>query len=257
MLNAILSSKSGRVSPEDQQNLRWRDIFRGSEDLITATIFERLAYLAAETAWNLLASASGSQLHAYRLAEITTMEFWPIWSTEDRARGVEPDVFIAFELGDPVRKFHMIVESKYGGVQSAWQLKEEILAWRQAVLDEIDTPDHLVVVAIGGLRTGSRRQRLEDAFRDATVDLADVAGELSLVMIDWSDFARAFALHKPQSPHEGRIVEDLRRSLELYGYHHAIQPVHLERFLAHRRVKHTLAAVLMDMNRSASQGLIP
>ena len=77
MLNAILNSKSGRLSRDDEHNIRWKEIYRASEDLLTATIFERLSYLPPEIAWELLVSASGGQLPKYRLVEITNIEFWP------------------------------------------------------------------------------------------------------------------------------------------------------------------------------------
>lgn len=114
MLNAILNSKSGRLNAADEQSIRWRDLFRGSEDLVTSTIFERLSYLPALTAWSLLAVAAGGQLTAYRMADLAEMEFWPFWDADDRVRGVEPDVFIRIELGDPGRSVQIIVEAKHG-----------------------------------------------------------------------------------------------------------------------------------------------
>lgn len=91
---------------------------QGPQDLVTATIFERLSYLPAPTAWQLLADASGDKLHPYRVVDITGIEFRPMWSNKERALGVEPDVFITLDLGGPARKVHVIVEAKHGAVQS-------------------------------------------------------------------------------------------------------------------------------------------
>lgn len=254
MLNAILESKSGRLSATDEQSIRWRDLFRGSEDLVTSTIFERLSYLSAQTAWNLLAMAAGGQLTAYRMADLTEMKFWPFWNADDRARGVEPDVFIRIELGDPGRSVQIIVEAKHGGAQSALQLRAELQAWYQAVSSgEINPPDQLIVMAIGGLLAPHRRQRLKSEFAAAVEAVEGVVADLDLVLIDWADLARAVALHLPGSGHEKRIINDMREALDLYGYHHLVEPPQLEKLIAQRPVDPGLTRILMKMNKAAME----
>lgn len=255
MLNAILESKSGRLSRDAEKNIRWSDLFRGSEDLVTATLFERLSYLPAETAWQLLATAANGQLHPYRMVELKTLEFWPMWETEDRARGVEPDIFIDIALGDPARRTQVIVEAKHGGAQYAGQLKNEVMAWSKAVADgELEMPDDLIVMAVGGIASASRKLQLEHDFAAATAELEDVPN-LAMVTLDWSDLARAVSLYLPRNPHEGRILKDMERALGLYGYRYMVATRHLEELLGQRRINRGILVPIMNLNRYPVESL--
>ncbi|MFG6082146.1 hypothetical protein ACEUZ9_002789 [Paracoccus litorisediminis] len=249
MLNAILESKSGRLSREAEKNIRWSDLFRVSEDLITATVFERLGYLPAETCWKLLIEAADGQLPRYRMAELRSLVFWPMWEAEDRVRGVELDVFIDLSLGDPPRRTHVLVEAKHGGEQKVAQLKSEVLAWAATVeAGDLDPPEHLIIMAIGGLRSAKSRSQLEKDFAATMARIGKDIPELTFVTLDWSDLARAVGMHAPGSPHEERIVEDLKRALELYGYFHVVPSTHLEQMLTSRRVNPHLTSMLMSLN---------
>lgn len=48
MLQAVLHGKAGRVEQGDQ-SLRWRELFKHNEDLLTATFFGRPPYLSNGT----------------------------------------------------------------------------------------------------------------------------------------------------------------------------------------------------------------
>lgn len=253
MLNAILESKSGRLHRDGEEGLRWKDIFRESEDLVTATLFERLSYLPGGIAWAILVSASNGVLAPYRLAEIRDMSFWPMWAAEGRSRGVEPDIFIECELGDPVRNLQVIVEAKHGGAQTTDQLCGELNAWLEGVdQGEFEQPDEVMMIAIGGVdkRTWNGIANAVGAHVCARLDALDI--DLTIVAIDWSDLARAASLQGNVSPHVDRIIGDMTRALALFGYFHAVTPRQLEA-LAPRlhQARATLSELLVSNQFSA------
>lgn len=45
MLVALTSGKAGRLKTEIAPGTSWREVFRASEDLLTASVFGRLIYL--------------------------------------------------------------------------------------------------------------------------------------------------------------------------------------------------------------------
>lgn len=61
MLHAIWSGKARRLKIEGlvEPAPRWRDIFHSNEDLLTATVFERLAYLSDAVFRQLIAFMTG------------------------------------------------------------------------------------------------------------------------------------------------------------------------------------------------------
>ncbi|UCP13798.1 hypothetical protein KI797_14195 [Aeromonas media] len=96
MLHAILHGKAGRVE-QGGQSLRWRELFKRNEDLLTATFFGRLPYLSNGAFETVLGCLIGFE-QAKRLAP-TFIEI-ELWSrlTEWEERGyVEPDVILRFE----------------------------------------------------------------------------------------------------------------------------------------------------------------
>lgn len=229
MLNAILESKSGRLHRGEEEGLRWRDVFRESEDLVTSTVFERLSYLPGDITWSILGSASNGALEPYRLADIKAVTYWPIWPAEGRARGVEPDVFIEVEVGDPARRAHIIVEAKHRGAQTAKQLCGELDAWMESIASgELEQPDELVVVAIGGLPHHDAVGFVDDISSYAHERLRTLDVKFTLILLDWTDLARAVNLLEEHTDHVNRIINDISRALALFGYHHAVIPRQLE-----------------------------
>lgn len=253
MLNAILNSKAGRLHTDEERSVRWKELFRGSEDLITATVLERLSYLPAEVAWGLLVEASSGQLPSFRVAELAQIHFWPMWGAEGRVRGVEPDVFLAFELGDPSRRAEVILEAKHGGQQYEAQWEAEITAWAEAVSDEdAKLPDLLIMLAIGGIPDRRAQNIRRTAFIEDIRRRSPQLPDLSVVMIGWQDLARACAGFSSVHKHEERVVADIRSGLELCGYFHQIRPRQLEQLATQSLYAETLNE-LMGSNALASK----
>lgn len=216
MLNAILHAKSGRHGVGEVRT-PWREKFRANEDLITATLFERLSYLSGPTAMAILAEASrrdqggdGAKLFGWRMAEITEIAFWPLWDdpSPDASRK-EPDVFVTLQVGDPLRVVHLIVEAKRGDApQLQVQWCNQLRCYD--ALRHDDPPDLVGYLAIGGhvpdaaaFRAAGRQQRPDTLFAIAS----------------WADMARgiAQALEAPASG-EARILKDMQEALMLFGY---------------------------------------
>ncbi|MEA9429198.1 hypothetical protein [Aeromonas caviae] len=143
MLHAILHGKAGRIEREGE-SLRWRDLFKGSEDLLTATFFGRLPHLSDQALHAVLRFLLGA--NAVNLTGFQRLELWPkLASLQDR-RYVEPDVLLHFD--DAL----VVVEVKppFGGSQ----YREQWLAQVNAVVSEAefdDYEDRLYYVALGNI----------------------------------------------------------------------------------------------------------
>lgn len=256
MLNAILESKSGRLNRGDDHNVRWRDIFKESEDLVTSTIFERLSYLPAITSWEILATSARGRLPTYRMADLKNIEFWPMWAVTDRTIGVEPDVFMNFELGDPPQNVHIIVEAKHGGVQTVGQLFSEVKAWCEAVDNGvIEQPDQVIILAIGGLPAADKIQDLEQSFSQAVTKFGDRVATLRITPIGWDDIAKATAMYDSENKYEKRILNDISSALELFGYYYIVKPTQLEQLIGHRPINRKLSNILMNLNCDIAEKL--
>ncbi|WP_286698103.1 hypothetical protein [Sulfitobacter sp. TMED3] len=247
MLHAILSSKSGRIHSGDTVT-KWRDIFRGSEDLITATVIERLSYLSGPTAWSILRKASGNMLDDFRVGELVEIEFWPMWEHQERKLGVEPDVFMQFDLGDPVKRYHLIVESKFwGNSQDVNQWAYQLSAYGQLLQsEELQPADSVVYLAIGGVKNSMlwRENMLAELGKEKRFQAANIE-KLSFGMIGWMELVKACCETNHSSPEEKRILKDMIKGLGLYGYSYIETPRQLEAIKPLRTAEQTLALLSM------------
>ncbi|KQP60546.1 hypothetical protein [Methylobacterium sp. Leaf112] len=189
--------------------------FVRSEDILTATVFERLAYLDGPVLWALLVATFKPRILPERkVAELTGIEFWPTWWPAGEAAGgsVEPDVVMRFSIGDPPVDVVLVVECKLGGLQYPDQwAREWIAAQGEGAADEaVET----YLIALGGLPASA--ETVVEAF---TGTLHETVGiEVKAAAADWRDLLRALdELDVARQP-DRRIVSDVKAALALHGY---------------------------------------
>lgn len=235
MLNAILHSKAGTALSGDDEVTpqRWAALFNGSEDLVTATVFERLRYLPGALAWSILASASGKQLDAFKMVEIREMAYWPSWYLNGRR--VEPDLFIEVDLGDPPKRAHIIVEAKHtSNPQTAEQWARELSAYQEMMhTEESMGVEWLLFLAIGDRVQGRSLERRKQTLLDQVETLGHKRSTFDAVLIGWHDIARAVATTVGVQAHEQAVLNDISDALILYGYFNRILPRAIEKMPAH------------------------
>ena len=176
MLHALLRSKRPRgavpdpgdvddVSPIDA------DLLSGREDPLTATVFERIAYLPDDVAWKLIRGCSTLLEGSEPLREAApkgspSWVFWPSVRPAEQSRNsvrVEPDVVAGW--GDTV----LLLEAKHRGEQWTGQWLDQIRAvradrrWRGC--------SKLLFFAVGGqapVLDAERAAVVREALGDAT-----------------------------------------------------------------------------------------
>ncbi len=144
MLNAVLS---GKKTGSGIEGLRLElGEAKGAEDVITASVFERLAYLPDD-----LFSAVFSELLGESFGPLGRLDFWPNWELPERT--VEPDVV----LDDGTTT--LLVEAKRHDTfrqQTAWQLAGELQAgWHNDQL-----LGNTVLITLGGMERHDEPTRL-------------------------------------------------------------------------------------------------
>lgn len=226
MLQAILSGKAGSVSMGGEDRVSWSRIFKANEDLLTATIFERLSYLGGPTCWRILRSTFGLSLPEYRVATLRNIEFWPRWSDSvDEARIVEPDVFLQFELGDPIRRIDVIVEAKLAGQQYADQWRREIQSYqKRAVSDDAMAwnADEAYFLAIGGL--GGQPSQVVSRFSGHIPSIPESQMGVVIAAAEWAELVSVVHETEGADEHSQRILNDVAEALAFFGhrYIHAL-----------------------------------
>lgn len=143
MLHAILHGKAGRIE-QNGESLRWRDLFKGSEDLLTAAILGRLPHLSDQALHAFLYFLLGEE--AVNLTEFQRIELWPKLESLEGRRYVEPDVLLHFENALVVIE----IKPPFGGNQ----YKEQWIAQVNAIIHEEELEQYenrLYYVALGNV----------------------------------------------------------------------------------------------------------
>lgn len=153
MLNAVIHGKAGRLSSPDGNRISWRDLYTTSEDLLTASVFERLTYLPVRHFMTILRTTFSLELPHLTNPRITRFNFWPRW-TPPQSSGrsyVEPDAYFRFEDTDTGFQQDFILEVKpvaSATSQYSQQWFHQIAAYRET---ENTPPDGVKYLALGGL----------------------------------------------------------------------------------------------------------
>lgn len=178
---------------------------QGAEDVLTASVFERIAYLPNEVFISFIQRLFKNKILASPLDEI---EFWAGW----QSRCVEPDVLLKFG-GQTI-----IVEAKrYDNVQQqyAYQLANEIST---AYLEGITNP---ILLTVGGM-SDYKRQNIDNLKKQIDSALQSSLA-YSFYAISWQQLYSAldFAITVSQSilPLE-RLLSDIREAYAWHGIRH-------------------------------------
>jgi len=225
MLNAILSGKSGTLSQDLKKGTSWRTLFKGSEDLLTATVFERLSYLPDARFLKILTDTFSFDIRGDEAGSIKleTIEFWPRWEdATSHAYIVEPDVYMRFIFEEREQMIDVIIEAKpfdTGTLQYKTQWERQILSYA-AMGNELDEPiAGVIFLALGGLGVDPRRMfsTLKKDFFES-IDPKFLPHNLTMKGCSWSALLRACESLKNLSSCEARIIADILESLSLSGY---------------------------------------
>lgn len=216
MFKAIVSGKAGTSAAVIASGTSWSRAFHASEDLLTATVFERLAYLDGSTLWQIL-RATFPILPAYKVADLIEVEFWPRWSAGEGGGQVEPDVVLRFEVGDPSCRIDLIVEAKLGGVQSAEQWLREWRAYTASMSGSDEKVDSYLL-AIGG--TGPSAAKTVLALKTEIARLTGGALTIPADAAGWQRLADVVGDVESPHSHEARVIEDITEALSHFGFRH-------------------------------------
>lgn len=201
MLNAVLAGKKRGTGLQGSL-----EAAEGAEDVLTASLFERLGYLP-----DALFTAVFSELLGEPFGPLQQLDFWPSWYLED-GRRVEPDLL----LQDAQRA--LLVEAKrhdHVRQQDAGQLANELLSgWRENALG-----DHCVLLVLGGLSdyTQAGRQRLLAELLPLLPDGSEA--RFTLVCRSWQQLYQALETQLPLDAPPGclRLLDDIARCYAWHG----------------------------------------
>lgn len=205
MLNAVKYGKkrgTGLVATNLQEA-------EGAEDVLTATVFERLAYLPDALLTRILSVLFD---HLLPLGALLKCEFWPSWRLNGQR--VEPDLLLQWEHS------RFLVEAKrWDGVQqqSASQLARELAAG--IVGGFLQDGDHLLV--LGGMADAhsAAHQQLQQGIRARLAELGQENCQVAVHCCSWRQLFLVIenVLLNDGSPHWQRMLDDMRDAYHWHG----------------------------------------
>lgn len=223
MLRALLHGKDlGAHIFDADAKTSWRQIFRASEDFLTAAVFSRLSYLDGAELWGILREAFGNKLPNFKVATLNNIEFWPRWNLSTRDF-VEPDIFLQFSLGDPEVLVDVLIEAKLGEGLSQYSAQwiTEIEAYREQYPES--DGNNFYFLAIGGLRANFSQQ-----VKDLAAQTIETVGETNIAGTSWSKLTDVIHSKSHQTTSNQRVIEDILEALALCGERHIVALTSLE-----------------------------
>ncbi|MGO4575008.1 hypothetical protein AB4Z48_03050 [Cupriavidus sp. 2TAF22] len=209
MLNAVLNGKK-RGTGLEGITLRLGEA-EGAEDVLTATVFERLSYLP-----DTVLVAFFSHLLSLDLPPLDEIAFWPWWRLN--GTGVEPDVLLTCGTRRVLveAKRHDFLEQQY-----ADQLARELLAgWESDELGE----ENVTLLTIGGMMEYSPVQ--EKALKGQIItalnrDASAAVPQFELICRSWGDVYQSLGQVVRNSQGYGnglqRIIDDIGSAFAWHG----------------------------------------
>lgn len=216
MLNAIHHHKT-RGSVYAQEPME--ELYQSYEDLLTASIWERIGYLPDSVIWHIVKkafAASGSAEMPLEAGALEAFSFWPSWTFKEGR--VEPDVFLQFETCD------VIVEAKRlddADQQNPEQLAKELTAYFTTYPNRGSICVGLL--AVGGLP--DYEKNIVTRLRDQVLSRVSATSRqrVKFGAISWSSLYRVLEPIVADSADTAagtRLLRDMKRALAL----HHIEP---------------------------------
>lgn len=183
---------------------------QGAEDVLTSTIFERIAYLPDEIFCLFINNLLGNTENISSLADIN---FW--YALEDhKGKRVEPDVLLTDSNGRVI-----IVEAKrydYAQQQCPYQLANEIIALHCSK-ESIENP---IILAIGGMASYDEhscsrlRSHIDEVLQEKGFNLP-----YQLYICSWQTlyFHLKAAIHSHLSSGLVRLLQDIKAVYHWHG----------------------------------------
>lgn len=207
MLNAVLAGKKRGTGLEGQR-LRLGQA-NGAEDVLTATLFERLSYLPDELFCDIFTELLGEPF-----GPLESIEFWPTWHLAESERRVEPDAL----LSDG--RVALLVEAKrhdHSRQQYAGQLAAELEAgWQAGQL-----ADECILMTLGGMADLSEGAQ-QALYREICAALpAQQEHSFRLVCRSWQQLYGIIEKHLAYGEQSSRglqrLLDDIARSYSWHG----------------------------------------
>ena len=177
---------------------------QGAEDVLTASVFERIGYLPDDIFIDFINTLFGNRQN---ISSLDTLSFWTRWKNGS----VEPDVVLS--CGEQT----IIVEAKrYDHIQQQYsqQLAKEI----KAAYDEgITNP---ILLTVGGMYDYSTKSM--DSLKTQIDNQLHGALNYTFYAVSWQQLYHALqlAIDKSQSKSLQRLLSDIREAYAWHGIRH-------------------------------------